>query len=362
MKYSTIAINKLIYKKKYAVLIFCLLVLFFISCKHNSSKTSEGVKSAVENLTPEIANLTLQINSNPKNPELYKKRAIAYLDLKKLDEALLDINRALSIDSSRSDYYAVRSDIYFSMGKITNCRSSLEKAIALSPEDKESLLKLAELHFYLKEYDNTFKLLDKVASIDKNDARVWFMRGITYKDMGDTARAIKSLMEAVQIDENYYDAYLYLGILHAARKNPLAVDFYKNALNVKPNSPEILYNLGLFYQETGNYDKAIQTYTMVTTQDLNPDDSQYLFLKHSFYNLGYVNLQYTHLYRQAIKYFTYAVSIDPMYVEAYYNRGYSYELLGDVINARKDYEKSLQLRPNYELAIQGLNRLDNIGK
>ncbi|HRS53487.1 MAG TPA: tetratricopeptide repeat protein [Bacteroidales bacterium] len=188
------------------------------------------------------------------------------------------------------------------------------------------------------------------------------MRGMTYKDMGDTNKAIKSLTEAVQIDQNNYEAYLYLGILYAGRKNPLAIEYYKNALNIKPAIPEALYNLGLFYQETGDYDKAIQTYTMITTQNINPDSPQYIFLKHAYYNMGYINLQYTQLYMQAVKHFTSAINIDPYFVEAYYNRGYSYELMGDVIKARKDYEKALKIRVNYDMALQGLNRLDKLDK
>lgn len=339
-------------------LIVLFLSILLISCGTNTPKNNDVAIDKEDYFTPEIAEITNKINSDPNNVELYVQRAVAFLDFKKTEEALLDINKALSFDSTKADYYIIRSDVYFAMGSGTKSKESLLKAIKLEPENVEALLKIAELHFYFKEYENTFKYLEKVAAIDKYNATVWFMRGMAFKDMGDTARAVKSFMETVQIDQSHYDAYLYLGILHAARKSLLAVDFYNNALNIKPNSAEVLYNLGLFYQETENYDKAIQTYTMVTTQDIKPDNPQFMFLKHSYYNLGYVNLQFTQLYRQAVKYFTFALNLDPVFVEAYYNRGYSYELMGDVINARKDYEKALQLKTNYDLAVKGLNRLD----
>lgn len=344
------------------LLFLILSIIFLTSCGNKNNKTNNIPIHNPVFYSTEITELTNKINANPKNSELFVQRAVAFLDIKKTEEALLDINKALSIDSTKADYFIIRSDIFFAMGKGTKSKESLLKAIAIEPDNQEALLKMAELHFYFQEYDNTFKYLDKVAALDKLNATVWFMRGMTYKDMGDTAKAVKSFMEAIQLDQNYYDAYLYLGILHAARKSKLAADFYSNALNVRPNSPEVLYNLGLFYQETENYDKAIQTYTMVTSQDIKPDSPQFLFLKHSFYNLGYVNLQYTQLYRQAVKYFSSAIALDPVFVEAYYNRGYSYELMGDVINARKDYTKALQLRTNYEMALKGLNRLDYAGK
>ena len=56
-----------------------------------------------------------------------------------------------------------------------------------------------------------------------------------YKDLGDTAKAISSMQTAVEQDQQYYNAYMQLGILCAAQRNKLAVDYYKNALKVIPN-------------------------------------------------------------------------------------------------------------------------------
>ena len=63
---------------------------------------------------------------------------------------------------------------------------------------------------------------------------------------------------------------------------------------------------------------------------------------------------------QAQSYLEKAIELDPDYAEAWYNRGYSYELLGELSNARKDYQKTLSVRPNYQLAITGMNRLDQM--
>ena len=62
-------------------------------------------------------------------------------------------------------------------------------------------------------------------------------------------------------------------------------------------------------------------------------------------------------FEAAVDYFTRTIEMNHEYVEAYYNRGFAYELLKDVENSRRDYEKVLELYPNYELAIDGLNRI-----
>ena len=63
-------------------------------------------------------------------------------------------------------------------------------------------------------------------------------------------------------------------------------------------------------------------------------------------------------FETAVDYFTKTIEINAEYTEAYYNRGFAYELLKDAPNARKDYQKTLELFPNYELAIDGMNRVE----
>jgi len=85
-------------------------------------------------------------------------------------------------------------------------------------------------------------------------------------------------------------------------------------------------------------------------------DPQY---KDAHFNLGYIHLAYLKVYRQAIKHFSDAINCDKDYIEAYYNRGISYENLGDVQAAAKDYREALSIYPQYKLAQEGLKRVEN---
>jgi tetratricopeptide (TPR) repeat protein len=172
--------------------------------------------------------------------------------------------------------------------------------------------------------------------------------------MIDTAKAVASFQKAVEQDPEYYHAYIQLGILYATKNSPLAVDYYNNALKKNPNSIEARYGLGMFYQENEEYNKAIIEYDSILRIDPK--------YKQAHYNLGYIHLVYLKVYNQAVKHFTAAIECDAKYAEAYYNRGYSYELMGDIMNAKTDYTKALELRSNYEKAITGLNRVDVAGK
>ncbi|MFW5705885.1 MAG: tetratricopeptide repeat protein, partial [Bacteroidota bacterium] len=119
---------------------------------------------------------------------------------------------------------------------------------------------------------------------------------------------------------------------------------------LQPNTIEPYYQMALFFQNSGQTEKAVTTYNNIL--DIDPEH------KFAVYNLGYINLVYLHNYQAAAEYFTNTIQIDPEYVQAWYNRGYSYELMGNEEFARKDYEKTLDLSRNYPRAIEGLNRLD----
>ena len=235
-------------------------------------------------------------------------------------------------------------------GKIAASRSVLEKALSLNNEDTEVLLKLGELYLYVKDYKRTTEYIKQALEIDKVNPKIYFLRGYIKMETGDTLNAISDFQIAVDQDQEFYEAYIQLGILFALQKNQIAVDYYNNALNIEPNSIEAYYNLAMFYQNTDEYNKALETYTTILAIDPN--------FKYAYYNMGFVQLEYLGVYNVAIQSFTNAIKCDPEYAEAYFNRGLAFETLGDVMNARMDYEKSLQISKNYQKAIDGLNRLD----
>lgn len=339
-------------KKKVPVIILVLLAVFVISCGNNEKKKVEATTN--DSVPAELALLNKQIADDPDNPDLYNNRAKYYSENQKFDEALSDINKALILDSTKAEYFLTLSDIYFGTGKIKNCQAAIQKSINIDPECSDGLLKMAELNLYFKEYDKTIEYVNKTLDVDKVNAKAYFIKGMTYKEKGDTAKAIANFITATDQDNEYYHAFMQLGIIFATRHNKLAEDYYNNALKLNPKSIEALYGLGMYYQETADYKKAITAYDSILT--INPK------YKQAHFNLGYIHLVYLQVYSQAIKHFTNAINCDPDYAEAYYNRGYSYELSGNVISAKADYTKALELKSNYQKAIDGLNRIDRSPK
>ncbi|MCU0370834.1 MAG: tetratricopeptide repeat protein, partial [Bacteroidales bacterium] len=210
----------------------------------------------------------------------------------------------------------------------------------------------AEVYLILKDYARAFEYTKKALDLDRINPVAHFIRGYAYMELGDTSLAIKNFQAAADQDQNYYAAFVELGSLYLAMKSPLAVQYFQSAIRVDPARGEAYYLLGMTFQEQENIPKAVENYEKLLV--VSPD------MKEGHYNLGYINLVYINDFETGARYFSRAIALDPQYTDAYFNRGYCYELLGDYPNARKDYLKALEIVPNYDRSIIGLNRLDSI--
>ena len=85
----------------------------------------------------------------------------------------------------------------------------------------------------------------------------------------------------------------------------------------------------------------------------NPDNYIALF------NKGYVNYVYLEDNQAALDYFNQALAINPNYLDAKYNKGRVLEQMGDYSQAMGIYKEVLKTRPDYRLAIDAINRIQN---
>ncbi len=329
-----------------------ILLLALSGCGGAGGKKQAAV--AGDTTRVRLENLNRQIAGDAANPQLYNLRAKYYLGDHQTDLALKDINKAITYDAKNPDYYITLSDIYLLMGQPANCRENLVKAISLDPKGQEGLLKMAKLLLIMKDYKGCYENIRQLLLIDKNNYQGYYTRALALLEQGDTNRAIADLMQAVDKNQDYFDGYVELGELYALHKDPKTVSYLKNALKVRPQNKEALYTLGMYYQESGQYISAMEVYQTLANIDTT--------LRTAPYNMGYICLVYLKDFQRAIGFFTEAVKRDPAYFEAFFNRGYAYELAGDCQKANDDYKRSLKIKVNYEKAINGLNRLDKLRK
>lgn len=296
-----------------------------------------------------LAAINLKIREDINNPELYVERSDIYLEIGQTADAIDDLDRAFRIDSTNLKVLMAQADLFTRGGRIEASMRILERARKFHPEHSDLYVRMAELLLIGKNYKESLKYADLAVKYDIYNAKAYYIKAYNFLETGDTSRAISSFQTSIEQNPDYYDGYLQLGLLYSSLHNPLAIDYFNNALEVRPNDRDALYAKGMFQQNHDLLNEAMQTYTQA--MKAHPD------FREAYYNMGYLHMFYLQLYSEALKYFTQAIEADPQYYQAYYNRGYSFELMGDIGNAEKDYRKSLEIKPDYTMAAQGLERL-----
>jgi tetratricopeptide (TPR) repeat protein len=262
-----------------------------------------------------------------------------------------DVGRALKLDSSNTEYYLLLADLKLIAKESRESRDVLLKAYAVNPNDVEVLLGLGELYMIVQDADASFRYLNEALKIDVYNATAYRLKGFNYKYLGDTTNAVSSFQTAVEQDPKDYDSYLQLGLLYSTIGHAVALDYYNNALKVRPTSVEALYAKGLFLQTIDRSREALNTYATI----LEVTENRYF---DAWYNMGYVYLVQLQSYDSAAYSFSQAIRQGPQgYAQAFYNRGLSYEKLGEMKKAEADYREALRINPQYDLAALGLSRI-----
>lgn len=337
--------------KKLLALIVIPISLF--SCKTGGEGVVEDTKrtdslSKIIN-SPELVALNKKILDNPDDASLYHERAKIYLQFKQLEDAINDAKRAIRIDTTNAAFYLTEADIFFAANETRNAKDVLEIVVKKFPENTDGLLKLGELYYFVKQYENAFAKINQALKVNENLAKGYYLKGNIYKEIGDTAKAVSSLETAIEQDNKNPGIFLDLGLIYAAKKNPLAFEYYDNAINLDPTNSEALYAKAKLFQDMNQIKEATALYERILKN--NPNHT------FSLYNLGAIEFGINKNPKKAVEYFTNAINSDPKYTQAYFARGVCYQELKDNDNARADYSMCLQLTPNYEPAIDGMNSL-----
>jgi len=325
-------------------LLISLFGIMMVSCNQQGDKKSDDQQPVSE-----IDDLSMMITEDSTDAGLFEQRAIAYLNEKNHNMAMRDMLYAIQLDPDNAAYMLTLSDIYLSMGLMENCMESLDRALELDPDNVESMLKLAEINLIMRKHKEALEYAEMAIEADKSNPLPYFIKGFTYEEAGDTVGAIKNYLEAIDKNQSYYDAYVQLGLIYSTANNPLAIDYFNNALKLDPQSVEALYALGLFYQQIEDVENAITIYKRLLVVD--PQNA------YCHYNLGYVNLVFLKNFEEAVIHFDRAAQLKPDYFEALFNKGYCYELLGEIEKARELYKEVLKIQVNYPRAVEGLNRI-----
>lgn len=333
------------------LILFFILSVLLVGCDNSSTKdkgkTVETHKE-VDKLS-EYDAITDSIMSDTANVALYVKRAQVNLANERVSMAIKDINSALSINKKDIDALLVLADIYYALGDEDNILLTLNKATEYAPLDTRPIIKLSELSFLQGNIRMAGAYVDKALELDRFNPRAYFMRGMIQLSNNDTVNALKNFMTSRLQQDDFIDPIIQIAHIYAAKGDTIAKAFFEEAIRVAPQDYTLYYDYAMYLQENNYPEEALSYYdTLLNIIPNNPD---------FIYNKGYVYLVYLEDTQNALECFDKVLQIDPTSINALFNKGRTYELMGDFINAKSIYRQILRRDPDYQLAVDAINRL-----
>lgn len=342
---------------------FFLLVFvgaLWISCNNagngnigsaEQSDDSQGKSAKTDSL---LAAINKRIAENPKDYKNYLERARYHGNKMEYPLAYQDISRALEVDSTKGEIYLYKGSLLFRQDKITEAYAEYETCLRHEATNSDCLLRKAEIDIVLGNYNYARDHINEALKQNEYNAEAYYVRGRMYKAMKDTTLAASSYKTAIEVDPNYYNAYIEVGLLYANQKSDLAKEYYNSAIELKPRSVEAWYNKAMFLQETGVKKQSRYREAFACYDTILKIDGRY---SPAYFNKGYIYLEYLQKYDSAAVQFTNAIGIFPNYYQAHFNRGLSYESLNKRKEAESDYRTALAIEPTYTEAAIALERV-----
>ena len=192
-----------------------------------------------------------------------------------------------------------------------------------------------------------------------------FKQGSQYLSQGKTQEARESLLKAVELNEPVPELYTLLGqILERTNEADLAIEILSRGAERFPRLPEIYSELGHFHLLKGAFQEGIKAYERAAVlSGQNRDDV--LNLATAYYRKGLSDLRGERYFDSLIS-AKKANQLVPDTAEFVHLLGSSYLALGQKLDAKKEFERAIELDLDnanyiYDLALTHL-RLNDSGK
>ncbi len=216
------------------------------------------------------------------------------------------------------------------------------------PERYDLICQLASISLMKGQAERAITLLFKVVDLNSEYYLAWLNLGIAFKNIGDLKKSISYYKKAIILEPMNSDAFYNLAIAFKVKGHlEASIASYKKATLYNPRFAEAYSNLGNALKENRQYESAIFAYNRA------------IYLKPSYpealTNLG-ILLKFKGDIKNAIDCYLKAINIDSTYSPAFSNLGNAIKESGNLDSAIKLYKKAISLDP---LNIEALTNLGN---
>lgn len=182
----------------------------------------------------------------------------------------------------------------------------------------------------------------------------YIKRAFEYKAAGNFKQAIENLYKALELDPESSEILAEIAGLYFELSNTdKAIRYYEQALLSDPDNINIKFKLALVYKQVNLFTKALPLLRSICEKDLN-----------AIYIGEFLNLLYLQSdFEGVIEFYKNPIVSNSTNAKIHYYAGASYLALGEPVKARELYQKSIKYDKNdYDIVYSCANLLYEEGK
>ncbi len=189
--------------------------------------------------------LRLALASDDSNPYLMTELAEQYARSSELDRAEFQLKRVIERFPDYPPAQLLMGRVLYEGQKTTRARTHLMRAIKLRPNDPDAYLVLTQLWLDQGRVDDAVKVVEDLGGAVPGDPVGYRRLGLALAERGDSAKAEKLLVRAVERDPADIESWGTLArIAETAGKLPRALDAWEQAMQHDPENRDVLLNAG----------------------------------------------------------------------------------------------------------------------
>ncbi|MPY57085.1 tetratricopeptide repeat protein, partial [Streptomyces spongiae] len=259
------------------------------------------------------------------------------------DEAMTELDRAVSLDPRNARPWAYRGEVHSWHGRTDQAVSDLTTALDLDPTYAWALAVRGGAHRQAGRFDEA--VADLTAALDLDPTLAWALvsRGRAHHSASRFDEAVADFTAALVLNPTYAWALAQRGITHrSADRHDQAVADLTAALELNPTYAWALAERGVAHQQAGRYEEAVTDLTAAA--DLDPPYAWALAQRGETHRL-------TGRFDEAVADFTAALDINPVYAWALAQRGEAHREAGRFDEAVADFTAALALKPTWDWVL-----------
>jgi tetratricopeptide (TPR) repeat protein len=250
-------------------------------------------------------------------------------------EALTILDTLIAMGFEREFEYEKKALVHLLLEDYVACESYADSALMLSrhsalAHDLKGLSQLMK-----GQYTEAISSLTTAIGIDPSFSVAYLNRAVAYLRSGEMDLALQDLQRSIEISQDVAMKYYLQGmLLRQQGRMKESIGSYDAAVGLDSSYTKALFNRSFTWKMMGNFTKAMEDAAAIV--QFVPESPEYWNLKGNMHTL------YTEYYA-AIECYDRAISLNPSYAEAYFNRGLAHFMSYAPVQGCNDLQESGRL-------------------